>query len=129
MLTVLYSGTPLWWLPSYILYRGVVALSQGLICTKRVHLGLGKVAFIEVRGGLYEGFHCIAVYNPFQLTWNITGKKRKSKSQTHCVGPAYPNVCVVTTNLPLSSFAQVSFMQVVRIWTNYHVLCIRNIKP
>ena len=37
---------------------GVAALSQGLICTKRVHLGLSKVAFIEgcphVRG---EGFH------------------------------------------------------------------------
>ena len=37
-----------------------------LICTKIVHLGLSKVAFVEVcrvthvRGvrGLYEGFHC-----------------------------------------------------------------------
>ena len=42
-----------------------VALSQGLICTKRVHLGLSKVAFIEgcphVRGGLYERFHCTVV--------------------------------------------------------------------
>ena len=36
-----------------------MALSQGLICTKRVHLGLTEVAFIEgcpqVRGGLCEG--------------------------------------------------------------------------
>ena len=44
------------------LNRGV-ALSQGVICTKRVHLGLSEVAFIErcprVRGGLYKGFHCI----------------------------------------------------------------------
>ena len=31
----LYSGTP-----------SIVALSQGLICTKRVHLGLSKAAFI-----------------------------------------------------------------------------------
>ena len=39
-------------------FRGV-ALSQGLICTKTLHLGLGKVVFIEgcpsVRGGLYRG--------------------------------------------------------------------------
>ena len=47
-----------------------MCLSQGLICTIGVHLGLGEVAFIEhvrgdlykgcphVRGGLYEGFHC-----------------------------------------------------------------------
>ena len=38
-----------------------MALSQGVICTKRVHLGLTEVAFIEgcphVRGGLYEGLH------------------------------------------------------------------------
>ena len=34
-------------------------VSQGLICTKTVHLGLSKVAFMaHVRGGLYEGFHC-----------------------------------------------------------------------
>ena len=30
----------------FVLYRGV-ALSQGLICSKRVHLGLSKAAFIE----------------------------------------------------------------------------------
>ena len=39
-----------------------MALSLGLICTKRVQLGLSEVAFIEgcphVRGDLYEGFHC-----------------------------------------------------------------------
>ena len=29
-----------------ILYRGV-AISQGMICTKRVHLGLREVTFIE----------------------------------------------------------------------------------
>ena len=39
------------------------ALSQGLICNKRVHLGLSEVAFIfieadpHVGGSLYEGFH------------------------------------------------------------------------
>ena len=37
-----------------------MALSQGLICTKLVHLGLSELVFIEdcphVRGGLYEGF-------------------------------------------------------------------------
>ena len=47
------------------LYKGV-ALSQGLIYTKRVHLGLSKVTFIEgcshVRGGLYDGFLCIVVF-------------------------------------------------------------------
>ena len=43
-----------------------VALSHELMCTKRVHLGLSKLAFVEgcphtdVRGGLHEGFHCIA---------------------------------------------------------------------
>ena len=35
----------------------------GLICTKKVHLGLSEVAFTEgcphVRGGHYEEFHCI----------------------------------------------------------------------
>ena len=40
------------------------SLIEGLICTKRVHLGLSKVAFIEecphIRGCLYEGFHCIS---------------------------------------------------------------------
>ena len=43
---------------------------QGLICTKRVHLGLSDVAFIEEcphvgggggGGGFYEGFHCNAM--------------------------------------------------------------------
>ena len=38
-----------------------VALSQGLICTKRVYMGLSKVGFIEgyphIRDGLYEGLH------------------------------------------------------------------------
>ena len=53
-----YSGTPP--LGNFVFYR-MVALFQGLICTKRVHLGLSKVAFTEgrphVRGGLYEGLH------------------------------------------------------------------------
>ena len=43
---------------NFVLYKGV-ALSQRLICTVRVHLGLSEVAFIEgyphIRGGLYEG--------------------------------------------------------------------------
>ena len=44
-----------------------MALSQGVICTKRVDLGLSEVAFIEIEGcphirvGLYEGFHCIYI--------------------------------------------------------------------
>ena len=40
-------------------FIGGVGLSQGLICTKRGHLGLNKAAFIEgclhVRGGFYRG--------------------------------------------------------------------------
>ena len=43
------------------------------INTKRVHLGLCKVSFIEgcphVRGGLYEGFHCI-VQRPTCTVWH-----------------------------------------------------------
>ena len=35
----------------------LVTLSQGSICTKKVHLGLTRESFIDhVRGGLYEGF-------------------------------------------------------------------------
>ena len=53
----LYSGRH-WGMRFCPLNEGV-ALSQGLICTKRVHLGLSKVAFIEgcphIRGGLYRG--------------------------------------------------------------------------
>ena len=41
-------------------------MSQGLICTKGVHLGLGKVAFINRRvpsrqGYRLEGFHWIYI--------------------------------------------------------------------
>ena len=47
-------------LPTRILYITTFeSLSQGSICTMRVHLGLSKVALIEgcphIRGGLYEG--------------------------------------------------------------------------
>ena len=55
-----YSGTPLQW--EFPLYRG--DLIPGMICTKRVHLGLSEVAFIEgcphIRG-VYKRFHCKAV--------------------------------------------------------------------
>ena len=34
-------------------YRGV-ALSQGLICTKRVHLGLSEVTFIDASGVAFK---------------------------------------------------------------------------
>ena len=40
----LYSGYR--WGRNLVLYRGL-ALSQGLICTKRVHLGVSEVTFIE----------------------------------------------------------------------------------
>ena len=54
----LYSG-----LRNFVLYKEVT-LSQGLIYTKRVHLRLSEVVFMQgcphVRGGLYEGFHCIS---------------------------------------------------------------------
>ena len=45
------KSTSLQWPPllgecNFVPYRGL-ALSQGLICTKRVHLGHSKVAFIE----------------------------------------------------------------------------------
>ena len=44
---------------NFVLYRTRVALSQRLIRTNRMHLGLSEVAFIEgcphVRGGLYRG--------------------------------------------------------------------------
>ena len=75
---LLYSGHH--WGQNFVLYRGV-ALSQGLICTTRVYLGLSEVAFIErcphVRGGLYEGFHCMCKFRleleilEFKTQWNL----------------------------------------------------------
>ena len=41
---------------NFVLYRGV-ALSQGLICTKRVYLGLSEVVFIEGCPHIW-GVHC-----------------------------------------------------------------------
>ena len=45
--------------------RGV-APSHGLICTKRVHLGFSKVAFIE-GCGWWLNFGSSSIHNAFQL--------------------------------------------------------------
>ena len=69
-----------------------------------------SVAVLCGIAGLVQIFSCFHyLYNPFQLAWNMAGKKRISLqiNHTHCVGPAYPLFRSICGHyLPLSSCAQ-----------------------
>ena len=48
----------------------------------------------------------VLIIKPFQLTWNIAGKKRNSYRLTHCVRPAHP---AIQKHLPCTLFLSFSF--------------------